>query len=188
MINYVEGDLFDAVINDNGSKGIFIPHVVNCKGGFGSGFVVPLGRTFPEVKRRYLEWANDGKGGPDFGLGEVQFVSVTPNDGKEIIVANMCAQTLGGKRPLFYNKLAICMDTVAAQIPENEYRIVAPMFGSALAGGNWDFIEELINDCWLKRGIDVTIHYLPGQTPMGWTPPNKRVKTELEFPYDTYTT
>jgi hypothetical protein len=34
------------------------------------------------------------------------------------------------------------------------------MFGSALAGGDWRFIEELITDCWLVRGIQVTVYYL----------------------------
>jgi hypothetical protein len=31
------------------------------------------------------------------------------------------------------------------------------MFGSALSGGNWDFIENLIEDIWLIKGINVHI-------------------------------
>jgi hypothetical protein len=38
--------------------------------------------------------------------------------------------------------------------------IHAPKFGAGLACGNWDFIEELINECWIGRGIPVTIYEL----------------------------
>jgi hypothetical protein len=30
----------------------------------------------------------------------------------------------------------------------NKVEIHAPKFGSGLAGGNWNFISELINDVW----------------------------------------
>ncbi len=52
-INYVEGDLFAAI---DGLENIIIPHCCNNKHGFGAGFVVPLGRKFPIVKKLYLEW------------------------------------------------------------------------------------------------------------------------------------
>jgi hypothetical protein len=75
----------------------------------------------------------------------------------------MCAQTLGGYRPLFYNHLAKCMDDLASFITNERdewhdiSEIVCPRFGSGLAGGNAVFIEELIKDCWVKEGISVTI-------------------------------
>jgi len=40
-------------------------------------------------------------------------------------------------------------------------QIHAPLFGSGLAGGNWDFIEELINEIW--DGYDITVWQLAGQ-------------------------
>jgi hypothetical protein len=42
----------------------------------------------------------------------------------------------------------------------NKPVIICPKFGSGLAGGKWDFIEELIIDCWCKQSIDVTVCYL----------------------------
>jgi hypothetical protein len=41
---------------------------------------------------------------------------------------------------------------------ENTVQIHAPKFGSGLAGGNWNFIEELIKDIWLN--IPVMIYSL----------------------------
>lgn len=156
MINYIEGDLF---ANLDKSKKICIPHVCNCLGKMGSGFVVPLAQNFPKAKEEYLKLEN-------WKLGTTQFVNVSEN----ITVANMIAQTLGGERPLFYNHLVQCMEIVVDFTKQSNSEIISPMFGSQLAKGNWLFIQELINDCWLKQGLDVTIFYLKGQTPIGWTP------------------
>ncbi len=174
-INYVEGDLFAAI---DGVENIIIPHCCNNKHGFGAGFVVPLGRKFPIVKKLYLEWggvdcifwSNDPERAlVPFGLGETQIIKVKDTS----FVANMVGQTLGGTRPLFYNHLCKCMDTVADFAMKHNLQIIAPMFGSNLAGGNWLFIEQLIEDCWLRKNIPVTIHYLLNDIPDGWTIPIK---------------
>jgi hypothetical protein len=39
-----------------------------------------------------------------------------------------------------------------------EAEIRAPKFGAGLGGGNWVFIEELMNDIWIKRDIPVYIY------------------------------
>lgn len=149
-IIYRQGDLFKFL---NGSQNtIYIPHVCNDCGKWGSGFVVPLGKIFPDAKESYLKWSKK----QTFGLGKTRFVTV--QDVPKIVVANMVAQTLGGKRPLFYNHLVECMETVAVQVlAEANVEIFAPKFGSCLAGGNWDFIAELIRDIWIYRGIQTTI-------------------------------
>lgn len=184
MINYIEGDLF-AAIKEKESV-VFITHVVNSENKWGAGFVIPLGNHYPESKKQYHEWGDNQWSCPDnflheltdnFVLGQTQFVEV--EEGK-VIVANMLAQTLGGVRPLRYDALARCMWIVTqiiaaykAKNPDKKVEIVAPMFGSALAGGDFNFIEQLIEDSWVKNGIDVTIHYLPGQLPSNWTLPTK---------------
>lgn len=171
-IKYVEGDLFGTVLADTDPGAIVIPHVVNSHGAWGAGFVIPLGKTFPASRQNYLAWKDDYKLHedcmyPPFHLGQTQFVNVDD----KIFVANMMSQTLGGARPLFYNHLSRCMDTVAKFVMdrnesrEHPARIVAPAFGSALAGGDWHIIEELIYDCWIRKDIPVTIHYLKGTLP-----------------------
>jgi hypothetical protein len=155
-IFYKQGDLFVALKERTEEKPLFIPHIVNNHGAWGSGFVVPLGRAFPEAKERYLHWASNQLVQPPFQLGEVQFVVPV----KFVCVCNMLAQTLGGKRPLYYNHLARCMDAVAEKTEKTGGQIWAPMFGSGLAGGDWNFIEQLIGDSWLRRGLPVTIFHL----------------------------
>lgn len=177
-LRYVEGDLFNHIPSPDHST--IIAHVCNDRGAFGSGFVVPLAKSFPFARESYIEWSkgksfdwiNQGLveflNGEEFQRGNTQMVTVKPN----VIVANMVAQTLGGARPLYYNDLAKCMDQVACT---NEIqaggKIICPMFGSKLAGGDWRFVEKLIEDCWLRQGIDVTVYYLKQFLPDNWKLP-----------------
>jgi len=165
MFTETQGDLFEYVGNSLG-KVLYIPHIVNNKNAWGAGFVVPLGRLYPEAKKRYHEETYLQM------LGKTQLIPCsnhmdTNHSYRMVVVANMCAQTLGGGRPLFYNHLVRCMESVAVSISTDmandsraTYEIVCPRFGSALAGGNWDFIKELINDCWVRKGITVRSFYL----------------------------
>lgn len=171
QIKYVEGDLFASVQNDQELGTIVICHVCNDQKKMGSGFVIPLARVFPKARDEYFDWAH-GQGiyadQADFPFrrGMAQIVEVRKEQLPLVFVANMVAQTLGGARPLYYNDLARCMDEVAKFVKQQkDGRIVAPLFGAGLAMGRWDFIEELINDCWIRQSIPVTIYYLPGQMP-----------------------
>lgn len=182
LLNYVEGDMFGP-LNAMKGKTVVLPHVVNNKGAWGAGFVVPLGRNFAKTREAYMRWHAGSPppeatypGGLDFKLGATQVLQV--NNDPRIIVFNMVAQEMGGVRPLYYNVLARCMDHVADEhkiYPQAE--IHAPMFGSNLAGGDWNFVEQLVLDCWLKRGIQTTIYYLPGTLPNNWTPPKPKAQT-----------
>lgn len=121
---------------------------------------MPLAKAFPAARECYLK-ENDVYG---LELGTIQ--GATNKDYPNVIVFNMIAQTLGGKRPLYYNHLARCMDKISDYLGRGiNKEIHAPAFGSGLAGGRWDVIMELIEDCWLRRNLSVTIHYLPGQHP-----------------------
>lgn len=168
MINYIEGDLFAAVANT--SEKTIICHVVNSKGAWGAGFVVPLAKHYPTSREQYLSWFQGRYNDQPipFKLGNVQFVNIG-----NVTIANMLAQTLGGSRPLYYNHLVSCMEEVGEAALNANAEIVCPLFGSGLAQGRWEFIEELIYDCWIRdKNIKTTIYYLPGQTPSGWNPPS----------------
>lgn len=174
---YVEGDLFANLKGCMETTLVMLPHVCNDRGAWGKGFVVPLGEAFPESRKAYIDW-HRGVTHPShiqrgqFGLGKTQFVNA--RDYPRLIVCNMVAQTgTGGKRPLRYNALVNCMDEVAemAKTFGSHAAIHCPLFGSDLAGGDWNFIERLIEDCWLRPGIPVTVHYLPGRVPDNFTIP-----------------
>jgi hypothetical protein len=158
---------------------------------------LPLAKRYPRAEMAYRAWAkqdavyfNDAWDGTveehspllPFALGETQFVRVRSTP--EVIVCNMCAQTLGGKRPLYYNHLAACMNAVGKMainarenftsiFPHFHRKTVAihtVLFGAGLAGGNWDFIKELIEDAWIKRDIPVTVYCLPQFLPPNFDP------------------
>lgn len=170
-IEYVEGDLFGPIAENKDPNPIIIPHIVNSLGAWGKGFVVPLGRAYPTSRQNYMSWFNGTlqkvNATGRFGLGQTQFVNIDD----KVFVANMVAQSLGGPRPLFYNHLSRCMDAVTAFVKERNdarehaARIICPAFGSGLAGGDWSFIEQLIQDCWLQNNIPVTVYYLSGTLP-----------------------
>ena len=153
-IKYIKGDLF-ANLPTVGH--VLLPHVCNCKGGFGSGFVVPLQKHFPIVADSYRSMFPEKLD----VIGYTQFVRVNDN----LTVANMVAQTLGGVRPLNYASLVEAMEQVEEEFSKGYTEIIAPMFGSALAGGNWSFIEELIHDIWLVNNIPVTIFWREDNIP-----------------------
>lgn len=160
-LRYVMEDMFDIIPDKLGpNEKIIICHVVNDVGAWGAGFVIPLAKKFPKAEENYKEWTRIGKDAHSaipFKQGHIRFAVIQNN----IIICHMCAQTLGGERPLNYASLVECMSYVAIEARINQYKIVAPLFGSGLAGGNWSFIELLIQDIWLKARIDVDIYYLP---------------------------
>jgi len=183
-IKYMEGDLFEAVLNREDDSTVFISHVCNNKNKWGAGFVLPLHQHFPNTKIAYHDWFSKDltqaaavqsyRATGDAKLGETQLVNVAKN----IYVINMIAQTLGeGRRPLHYDHLVSCMKDVMNFIDETgtgNKEIIAPLFGSGLAGGDWNFIEKLIEDCWLSQSISVTIHYLSKFLPDNWSPEEEK--------------
>lgn len=171
-ITYIVGDLFASLPTD---RQILIPHIVNNEKRWGSGFVVPLGRIFPKAESAYREWdalppeissgcpyplSSFQLSIPSFCIGETQIVKVSDT----VHVANMIAQhsTISPQnyKPIKYKALVKCMDTVGDCAIHLNSEIIAPKFGSERAGGNWDFIEELIEELWLSRDISVTIYSL----------------------------
>jgi hypothetical protein len=162
---YVEGDLFAEIKKAPPGHKILIPHVVNNIGKWGAGFSGPLGEAFPQAKQSYLAFFDGGRPRCDFGLGDSQVVYAE----EDVCVANMVAQDGVGtdSRKIRYDLLVRCMNEVTRNLlqsvdfRDSDWAIHAPKFGCGLAGGNWDFIEELIRDCWIRRGIEVTVYWLP---------------------------
>lgn len=139
---------------------VIIPHVCNNIGVFGGGFTGSILDRYPIVKINFDMLGNQPK------LGHTQFVTVKTEEKyrHKLIFANMIAQnkTIGysNARPLNYAALVKCMSTIKTFI-ENEMKnqdssgieIHAPKFGSGLAGGNWLFISDLIDDIWKNTPI-----------------------------------
>jgi O-acetyl-ADP-ribose deacetylase (regulator of RNase III) len=182
-LEYKVGDLF-AHTPTTGPTVKVIAHVCNDIGGWGSGFVVPLARKYPEAEAQYREWHRQGfSQNQTFELGHVSLVPVQAPDFENnevsngtVIVSNMIAQhgTIStpakgrknvDKTPLRYWALAQCMKRLAdaidifpnAGVIVTEFHV--PKFGSDLAGGDWNVIETLIEEMWVPVG-NVTVYTL----------------------------
>ena len=155
-----KSNLFEAIHNrvkskDKGST-VMIPHICNNVGLFGGGFTAGISKYFPIVKENFYMLGTKTK------LGHVQFVSAYKDKeyGHEIIFANMIAQnntkSLNNPRPLNYIALAYCLNQVRQYASEykrnndlHDIELHCPKFGSGLAGGDWKFILQMIEDCWV---------------------------------------
>jgi len=159
-IPLINGDLFDYInhyINQgNNGSSVIVPHVCNNINLFGAGFAAAVAKHYPIVKENYHLLGNNFLKN---NLGYVQFVEVAKNKshGHKLLFANMISQNgtihKNNIRPLNYFALARSMDSVRKYIyqnfdRENKIQIHCPRFGCGLAGGNWNFIEELIKDIW----------------------------------------
>lgn len=138
----------------NGSS-VIVPHVCNNVNAFGAGFASDVAEMYPEVKVNFHLLGNQSK------LGQCQFIKVKTdkNYRYSIVFANMICQnkliSSLNKRPLNYAALVYCMNqvkneakTLKADSDNGRVEIHCPKFGSGLAGGNWNFISELIKDIW----------------------------------------
>lgn len=149
MIHYLTGDA--TVPQGNGLK--VIAHIVNNAGAWGAGFVLALNKRWLQPKAVYQKDIRECR----LVLGKTQFVEVE----QDIIVANMCAQLfqVGPTQiPLQYDMLKKCLKTVNKFCKEKAATVHGPRFGSGLAGGSWDKVEDLIKK---HIEVDVFIYDLP---------------------------
>jgi hypothetical protein len=163
-LTYHKGDVLQDLPNN---VPIVIPHICNNKGGWGAGFVVALSKKWQLPEQKYRLWAKEGAYIVNeiyipFQLGKSQCVKVENN----VFVVNMVGQnslvSSENPIPIKYASLVRCMEFVSKickKLP-NTVEIRAPKFGSGLAGGDWDFIEALINEIWVSSDLTVKIYEL----------------------------
>ena len=163
QIMYSKEDLFETVetiLQDNKTNLIIVPHVCNNINVFGGGFTKSINNHYPIVQENFYLLGKQAQ------LGYTQFVNVKTNSktNSKIVFANMIAQngiiSKKNTRPLNYAALVKTMIEVKKFIDmENKNNdidattIHAPKFGSGLAGGDWRFIENLIEDIWSNYTI-----------------------------------
>lgn len=148
MITYLKGDATKPV--GDGAK--VIAHIVNNKGGWGRGFVLPLAKRYPLAEQAYREWAAGSKQQNflynlgRFELGFVQYVRVEP----QVCVANMCAQNGISRKPgekvVDYDAVHTCLEDVITFAYGNYASVHMPRIGCGLGGATWDEIQEIIEN------------------------------------------
>ena len=157
-------DIFQCVNNrvKSGNTGstVIVPHVCNNIDLFGAGFAAQVAKHYPSVK---IDYHLLGKSFLRSNLGHSQFIKVY-EDAKfkhRLYFVNMIAQngikSKDNIRPLNYLALVKSMNSISQFIQHNhkneKVEIHAPKFGSGLAGGNWNFIADLIEDIWKPYSV-----------------------------------
>lgn len=157
-IKYVKGDATNPYIIPNYYS--VICHCCNALGAWGRGFVVPLGARFPKAKDKYRELIKTTS--KDERLGKVSFAKVT----KDIVVANIIGQygiySKDNKPLVNYDAIRQGFETVIKNFKTHnmQFTIHMPKIGCGLAKGDWNVIENIIKDTFLKEKIDVYVYLL----------------------------
>jgi len=162
QIKYVAGDATEPIQKNEGQAYNYLLHICNNVGAWGAGFVIPLAKKWPEVKKAYHEVIRE------LSLGENQIVPVEEN----LAVVNMIAQLdvvpivhNSKKLPnVQYDALFHCLNEIGNQAyPESRFHF--PMFGAGLGGGDWQVIASLVNQTLTYR--HETYCYIVDQKWMG---------------------
>ena len=134
ITRYIKGDITETELK-------YIGHGVNCQNKIGSGVAKALYEKFPEVKEQYHKFFEYPRGKSPLGCSQL----VHTKEGKRIY--NLFTQEYYGydeKRYVNYAALVNCFMELA------EFRagetIAIPKIGCGLAGGDWNIVEQLIND------------------------------------------
>jgi O-acetyl-ADP-ribose deacetylase (regulator of RNase III) len=165
MLEYRKGDIFTAKdIN-------VLAHGVNCRGAFGAGFAKKLAYKYPKARSHYIDKFYS-KG---WNLGEVQFIEIWPLcdrqmdtrwNGEDIfIIANMATQQGYGydasqTQYVDYDAVAKCFQTLIDYAECHRLTVGMPKIGSGLAGGSWDTINGILQQCMQERKVHAIVYEL----------------------------
>lgn len=134
ITRYIKGDITETELK-------YIAHGVNCQNAMGSGVAKALFTKWPEVKSHYHEFCQNGGG----FLGNVQLI--------ELLNVNICNcftqldYGYDGKRYVNYAAIVKCFNQLKViSFHINKYKLAIPKIGCGLAGGDWNIVEQLIND------------------------------------------
>jgi O-acetyl-ADP-ribose deacetylase (regulator of RNase III) len=148
-IKYLKGD----ATRPQGDGNKIICHICNDIGAWGAGFVLALSKRWSEPEEAYREMSKE-----ELMLGKVMLVPVEDN----ISVANMIAQrgvgiSPNGEPPIRYGALRACLAAVNNVAYRTGASLHMPRIGAGLAGGDWNTIEQIIEDC---ASVDVYVYDL----------------------------
>ncbi len=136
MIEYKKGNLLDV------TEGIII-HGCNAQGVMGSGVALAVKEKYPTAYKDYVaEYEYRSK--LDIGNTVKSWVS------EDLMIINAITQDKYGrdnKRYVNYAAIVRCFDEAISYARAYQYDLHFPKIGAGLGGGDWNIIEQLINDC-----------------------------------------
>ena len=161
MIEYRKGNIIDAF--DKGEITL-LAHGVNCQGKFASGIAGQIAKRYPTVKDAYDFKSSKFTDG-EWKLGYVQYITfmngleyvsftdkpINPDSLDIKIIANCATQDrygYNGKIYVDYDAIQNCMIGLLEFMAMQKVCPILgmPKIGAGLGGGDWNKIEEIIND------------------------------------------
>jgi len=154
-IVFLRGDATEP--RGDGSK--IIAHIVNDRtpNWGGRGFAVAVRRKWDMVQDDFQHWASSRD---RLALGNSHFSPVT----KSLGVFHMVAQHGYGASPrprIRYAALRKCLEELADIAGKARASVHMPRIGTGEARGNWQVIQELLDETLISQGLDVTVYDLP---------------------------
>lgn len=149
ITRYIQGDITETELK-------YIAHGVNCQNKMGSGVAKALYTKFPEVKEDYHKYLNE-IGYKHEVLGKVLFIKsprsqnnnffeVIPNEKHIYNLFTQVNYGYDGKKYVNYAAIVQCFDKLKMIKHRFDGPIAIPKIGCGLAGGDWNIVEQLIND------------------------------------------
>lgn len=162
-IIYIRGDATEPI--GEGNK--LIIHCCNDTPGgvWGAGFVLALSKKWKLPESEYRKWASGNTKINPYALGFIQAVGVE----KDIAVVNMIGQHRTGPDengfpPIRYWAIDECLKKVAVLAKRHKGSVHAPyLMGCALAGGEWDYVELMLEKRLVRKGVSVTAYDFEGK-------------------------
>lgn len=123
----------------------YIAQGVNCQNVMGAGVAKAIYEKYPDVKKQYHEFYYIAYSKQSL-LGKSNAVRTD----KKVIFNCFTQFDFGNayknkKRYVNYSAIVKCFEYLMYYIEEDEI-LAIPKIGCGLAGGDWDFVEQLIND------------------------------------------
>jgi len=137
ITRYIKGDITETELE-------YIAHGCNAQNVMGSGVAKALFTKWPEVKSYYHEHCNGHEAiGYNIELGEVNVVDV----GNKTIFNCFTQEFYGydNKRYVNYAAIVKCFSAIL-DYTSSEDKLAIPKIGCGLANGDWNIVEQLIND------------------------------------------
>lgn len=162
IIKYEKGDLVTMIRNSlaGTQPPIQVAHGCNCRKTMGAGIALAF-KEFPEI-------ADADRIHPNPTLGEMSIAPITTLENFPEFVAtvyNLYTQQAFGRRhrQVNYGAIAQCFASLDSEIPVGDVLYI-PRIGAGLGGGDWNIIEQIIND--VTPFLDImVIDYMPNIDP-----------------------
>jgi O-acetyl-ADP-ribose deacetylase (regulator of RNase III) len=145
MIKYIQGDLFE-------TEADIIAHGCNAQGVMGSGVAKTIRDKYPEAYHEYRRWHED------YGLELGSVVWATSN--KKHIANCITQEYYGRDGRVYVDYLAVrnCMMKIYLySLTTPVLSVAMPRIGAGLGGGDWNKIEQIINEEFKDKEVLVYI-------------------------------